>query len=1461
MSNAIRKTILVFLLVCATLSLACFTACGSKQDNSTSSSSSQQGSGQPSGDDSSSSSEKDMFTLNFVSSGVTYEIIGEDSKREEESVTIEVEEGGVIIDLSKYVSEKTGAEFLGWRKEDSNRFITQYFAYPSNESGSVYAVFANEPMKIGARNYVYWGKYPQDRLKDEDLIAEFDKDVDEYGVPKDKHYHNGKTYVRKGVDYSLRNEKFADGEAIEVAKGYYFELKPLLWSLSGDPETEIVTASTDGIVIDAVVYDDSDGFDDYTKTDFYEFAHSDFLYNTNYFTGEEMSLSEPFVEGFVYSINVKAPSGTGYTERKYTDYAVLKGVPRSAKGAIYWLHNDASAINGNVNVSSGGKWNGKAKCDEIMGFSPNVRLDLRKTYTMTFETNGGNKVEDLIAKAGESLPTATREHYDFDGWYIDAKLTEKVETVPTMNSKLYAKWTAKTYNITYAVDGGARNAENNPSTYTVDGDVALLQPIVGDYSTVNYYYTFVGWCKDKALTKIVTNVSEIGGGNAELTAKWVPTEYKITYELDGGTNSENNPATISYVSERVTLEAPTKESCDFEGWYLDAEFTEKITTLKPFEKPFKEYRGDGIVVGDVTLYAKFEAYVGGIEGDVVYRIKGDEVKIVALADKTKTSAVIPATVDGKAEYIIDAKIFEGATALTDITFECSDALVETLTSDHFAGLTNLNNIVATSSAITKIVKKLPNKTLNTWTVTEEVFKGCDLWGCTVEKIVLADSVTDINAGAFNQLDNVKELYVGKNATCSNGKVTTNYDTLALKTLTVHTTDFLRKFTSTDNYNNVENFVILGGAFDNAPKNVEKITLGKDVTVDTSTNPYSFLNDTKSLKEIVVEDGNTVFSQTDDGSIVYNGNTLLFLKSATIPSDVTEISSYAVAASTITILDIPEGVTKIGDYAFKNSTSIIEVSLPASLKTLGQSFSTSVKTLNVACELDFSSYTPMKSDGGVETLNVTAKSVIKFSSWKGLKTANLLNVETVAEEAFSNCSSLETVNMPALKTGAKFVFKNCQKLKEVTLGEYLTEIPEYMFSVESSQNALKALETVNLEHVEIIGSYAFKGCEKLTVSLGDSITSIGFCAFKGCKEWDGVLGNNVKKIGSEAFVNCSITGELNLPESVTEIGEGAFGYSKSGNAITAIRFAGTIAQWEKIVNGGFVDHAVEYYFNNEKVTSYTFSGDVPNNVFAYNQSLTSVDLTSATEIGNSAFKGCANLETVIGMTNIKKIGVYAFSDCAKFKGDNGVLNLNEGLTHLYQYAFSGCSGITEVTIPESVIYLGGNVFKGCSVNKLWISSSITNTQKEYYVGLQAETITIKVKKNYSSSNIAFESGLYELTANVKTLKLTGTPQVGVKGSEGKLKSAVSGISTLETLILDEGIIGIESYCLNDLTNLKTLVIKAKVTNFQCNTYTSFQNFPSTLENLYCDVAFIDTVNKPITPINATHKYSASEWKGL
>lgn len=196
----------------------------------------------------------------------------------------------------------------------------------------------------------------------------------------------------------------------------------------------------------------------------------------------------------------------------------------------------------------------------------------------TFQTTEGTVLSTI------QLPEMTCEGYKFLGWYSDTTKVTPDEYTVQGNITLTAKWQLERYSVIYELNDGTNHAAN-PSSYTIESSAITLQ------NPVRTGYDFGGWFITKALNG--SAVESIGGGTTgEITlyAKWIPVVYKITYELNGGTNATSNPATYTIESDTITLAEPQKEGFVFDGWYTDISFNgTKQTTIEKGSHDDKKY--------------------------------------------------------------------------------------------------------------------------------------------------------------------------------------------------------------------------------------------------------------------------------------------------------------------------------------------------------------------------------------------------------------------------------------------------------------------------------------------------------------------------------------------------------------------------------------------------------------------------------------------------------------------------------------------------------------------------------------------------------------------------------------------------------------------------------------------------------------------------------------------------------
>ena len=201
-----------------------------------------------------------------------------------------------------------------------------------------------------------------------------------------------------------------------------------------------------------------------------------------------------------------------------------------------------------------------------------------KSYTITYHLNGGTNDDtnpDTYTIESDTITFAepTKTGYTFTGWFTDENFTPgneitQITTGSTENVDVYAKWSAKSYTITYHLNGGT-NDDTNPDTYTIESDtITFAEP-------TKTGYTFTGWFTDENCTpgNEITQIASGSTENVDVYAKWSARSYTITYHLNGGTNNGSNPDTYTIESDTITFADPTKTGYTFAGWFTDENCT------------------------------------------------------------------------------------------------------------------------------------------------------------------------------------------------------------------------------------------------------------------------------------------------------------------------------------------------------------------------------------------------------------------------------------------------------------------------------------------------------------------------------------------------------------------------------------------------------------------------------------------------------------------------------------------------------------------------------------------------------------------------------------------------------------------------------------------------------------------------------------------------------------------------
>ncbi len=96
--------------------------------------------------------------------------------------------------------------------------------------------------------------------------------------------------------------------------------------------------------------------------------------------------------------------------------------------------------------------------------------------------------------------------------------------------------------------------------------------------------------------------------------------------------------------------------------------------------------------------------------------------------------------------------------------------------------------------------------------------------------------------------------------------------------------------------------------------------------------------------------------------------------------------------------------------------------------------------------------------------------------------------------------------------------------------------------------------------------------------------------------------------------------------------------------------------------------------------------------------------TVTSVGNLAFSSCSGLTSVYIPDGVTSIGIGAFSECRSLTS----VTIPDSVTSIGDFAFSTCDGLTSVTIPDSVTSIGNRAFSECSgLTSVTIPGSVTS----------------------------------------------------------------------------------------------------------------------------------------------------------
>ncbi len=1142
------------------------------------------------------------------------------------------------------------------------------------------------------------------------------------------------------------------------------------------------------------------------------------------------------------------------------------------------------------------------------------------TLKVDLNYNGGTSTSNktsISVVLGEkyACPVPTKLGYIFEGWGYTKNeqytlLTdEEGVSYDVWNFEegftLEAKWTARDYEISYQLNGG-ENHNSNPSSFTIETDTFELQNPTRDF------YEFGGWYTNSSLTNPITSIQKGTTGHIGVYAKWIPIEYNISYNLDGGINNQINPLTYN-VEDNIVLADPMKDGYIFRGWFKESTFENEVTGIN------LQYYGN-----PYNLYAKWELATYNIN----YQLYGGTNN-----DGNTTSYTI----------------------LTD------DIVLQNPSKEHY----NFDGWYTESNYRNKkeIIQKGSFGIINLyakWTPKEYVIN-----------YVLNDGLnSQLNPNTYN----IEQYVSFKNPTRDGYTFVGWYtESTFVNKIDVINREFwgtsITLYAKWEVTTNTINYVTNGGVLDNRNENSFTI-LSDDITLygadrvgydfegwynNSSFNGNKVTNIPKgSFGNITLYakynslyniSGNVITGVTDYTKSTYS--------EITIPEEIDGtailgLGAYAFEGYTkLEKLVVPATITNITVGAFSGCSNLKDLTVPfvgekidstTTNAVLGHSFGVRTYEGCVATTQQYrdTSYTNHKLTyyipESLEKITVLGGRLYygAFNNCSMLREIILCEgVESIGNLAVTYCSSLREITLPStIKTIGNDAFSNSMLIESVYYNGSLENWAEISFSTDMSNPMYQA------DHFYLTSD---KDNEITSLDLSNteltSISSYAFFAFKNVSNIN--LPNGLQSIGTKAFAKCIGISSIEVPNTVTSIGMGAFGGCSNLVSII-IPFTGSSAT-STYGNFGYIFGQTSYEGTtlvSQRYKSSSTSTDsyyIPSNLTTVKVScptlkygafygctmLKNVEIGEGVEtIKSAVFINCSSLENITLPMSLVKIEDWVFTtssnpllDKIYYNGtitdwvkiefisssstpmscanhfyltsdkDNEITSLDlSGITEISNYAFYGfvnvdevatsnslltigtysfakCSSLTQLELPISVTSIGANAFSGCSgltdmvIPFVGESRTSKNTNFGYIFGSSNYTGATSISQSYKSGGSTGTTTYYIPTSLTTLTILDGNLGYG----------ALSGCKTLTQINLPDTMQSMDYYAVGSCPGITSITLPKSIVKYGESVFNNCTN----LSNIYYEgtiadwvkIEFVGSYSNPM--YEADHFYLTSD----
>ena len=221
----------------------------------------------------------------------------------------------------------------------------------------------------------------------------------------------------------------------------------------------------------------------------------------------------------------------------------------------------------------------------------------------------------------------------------------------------------------------------------------------------------------------------------------------------------------------------------------------------------------------------------------------------------------------------------------------------------------------------------------------------------------------------------------------------------------------------------------------------------------------------------------------------------------------------------------------------------------------------------------------------------------------------------------------------------------------------------------------------------------------------------------------------------------------------------------------------------------------------------------------------IDLSGSTftSIGGEAFSGCTNLTSITIPNSVTSIEERTFYGCTSLTS----ITIPDSVTSIGEWAFDGCESLTSVNIPDSVTSIEGGAFYGCtSLTSVTIPDSVTSIGDGAFSGCTSLTSITIPDSVTSIGSFAFNSCSSLNAINVDAGNNVYSSQDGVLYNKTKtsLIQYLAG-KTSNTFTIPNSVTNIGNYAFSYCTSLTSVTIPDSVTSIESGAFNSCINLTS------------------------------------